>query len=168
MKNFALASLLWFTVFSAVESGQNSSDTRAAQASALLKPASVEVPKGEGAWAVRVMQMGGVAGQSVDIAVTSVGDLKCLPAGDASCAKVNSGEVLKSVASLIDPKLLRKSKSALGDSCRDCIVTSITIGTRDEKGKIDTYFAYWDDLTAAKAPFQLVRIATTMVGTLKK
>jgi hypothetical protein len=143
------------------------SDTRPAQFAALLKPASLQVPKGEGAWAVRVMQGGG-AGQSSDIGVTSVGELTCLPEGEGRCSKLNSGEVLQSVAALVDPKLLRNSKSGLGDSCRDCVITSITIGRRDEKGKIDTYFAYWDDVTAAKAPFQLVRIATTLLGSLKK
>jgi hypothetical protein len=162
----SMVSLLWLTVFASVLSAQT--DPRAAQAATLLKPASLQVPKGEGAWAVRVMQGGVSAGQSSDVAVTSVGELTCLPESEGRCSKVNSGEVLQSVTALMDPKLLRNSKSALGDSCRDCPITSITISRRDEKGKIDTYFAYWDDVTAAKAPFQLVRIATTLLASVKK
>jgi len=166
MRSMILVLPLWLTVFASVQTGQN--EAKAAQVTALLKPASLQVAKGEGAWAVRVMQSGGITGQPIDVGLTSIGELACLPESEGRCSKADSGEVLKSVAALLDPKLLRNSKSTLGDSCRDCIVTSITIGRRDEKGKIDTYFAYWDDVTAAKAPFQLVRIATTLVASVKK
>ena len=164
--------VLCLTIFATVESGQDSADTgqaatKRAQAAGLLKPAALQIPKGEGAWTVRVIQGGGLTGQSLDIAITSVGELKCLPEAEASCSKVASGDALQAVAVLVDPKLLRNSKSSLSDSCRDCSVTSITIGYRDEKAKVDTYFAYWDDVTAAKAPFQLVRIATTLINAVK-
>ena len=161
-----MLTLLWPTIFATVLLGQ--SDSKPVQIAALLKPASLQVPKNEGAWAVRVMQSGGLAGQSQDVAVTSVGELSCLPESEGRCAKVKSGDVVQSIVGLMDPKLFRNSKSSLGDSCRDCIVTSITIGRRDEKGKVETYFAYWDDVTASKAPFQLVRIATTLMASVKK
>ena len=135
--------------------------TRSAESASPLKAASLEVPMGEASWAVRMIRTGGINGRTLDISVTSTGELKCMPP-EGSCPKGISADDLRALAALVDPKALRNSKSSLTDACRDCFVTRITVGQRDDKGKIQTYFAYFDDTTAAKAPFQLVRIATSM------
>jgi hypothetical protein len=128
-----------------------------------LKAASLEVPGAVSAWAVRVIRTGGVAGQSVDIAISSQGALKCSSA-ENKCPKEISAKDLQDLAALVDPRMLRNSKSSLSDLCKDCFVTRVTVGHRDEKGKVQTYFAYFDDVTAAKAPFQMVRIATSLLN----
>ena len=140
--------------------------TRQAEAASPLKPAALEVPTGEGSWALRIIRTGGLAGRALDISVTSAGDVKCA-AADAGCPKAISEKDLKSLGVLVDPKVLRTGKSSLGDSCRDCFVTRITVGRRDDKGKVQTYFGYFDDTTAAKTPFQLVRIVTDVTALIK-
>ena len=135
--------------------------TKSAESASPLKAASLEVPKGETSWAARMIRTGGITGRTLDISITSTGELKCVPP-EGSCPKGISADDLRALAVLVDPKALRNSKSSLSDGCRDCFVTRITVGQRDDKGKIQTYFAYFDDATAAKAPFQLVRIATRM------
>jgi hypothetical protein len=137
--------------------------TKLAEGLSPLKAASLEVPKGEAAWSVRMIRTGGFAGRSLDISITSTGEVKCT-SPDGPCPKAISKNDLQSLAGLIDSKVLRNSKSTLSDACKDCFVTRITVGQRDEKGKIQTYFAYFDDVTAAKAPFQLVRIATSIAA----
>lgn len=139
--------------------------TKLAEAASPLKAAGVEVPKGESAWAMRLIRTGGVAGRALDIAVTSSGEVKCMPA-DGMCPSLSAKD-LQALAALVDPKLLRNSKSSLSDGCRDCMVSRITVARRDDKGKVQTYFAYFDDVTAAKAPFQMVRIALSL-GDLNK
>ena len=145
-------------------SDKGASAIKLAESASPLKAASLEVPKGEASWAVRLIRTGGLAGRSLDISITSTGDVKCTPPEGACSISQND---LRNLAALVDPKLLRNSKSTLSDDCRDCFVNRITVGHRDEKGKVQTYFAYFDDVTAAKAPFQMVRIALS-VGDLKK
>ena len=128
-----------------------------------LKAASIDVPKGASAWAVHIIRTGGLTGSPLDISITSEGGVKCA-SPDSKCPKSISGTDLQALTALVDPKVLRNSKSSLSDLCRDCFVTRITVGHRDDKGKVRTYFAYFDDVTAAKAPFQLVRIATTVAA----
>jgi len=130
-----------------------------------LKAASLDVPKGEASWAVRLIRTGGLTGRPLDISITSAGEVKCAPP-EGRCPAISQND-LQNLAGLVDPKVLRNSKSSLSDGCRDCVVNRITIGHRDEKGKVQTYFAYFDDVTAAKAPFQMVRIALS-VGDLSK
>jgi hypothetical protein len=152
-----------FAVEQAADKGETA--TRQAEGASPLKAASLEVPKGEAAWAMRLIRTGGLAGRALDVSITSAGEVKCVPA-DNNCPSISQTD-LQALAALVDPKLLRNSKSSLSDGCRDCAVSRITVAQRDPKGKVQTYFAYFDDVTAAKAPFQMVRIALS-VGTLGK
>jgi hypothetical protein len=146
-------------------SDKGASPIKLAESASPLKAASLEVPKGEASWAVRLIRTGGLAGRSLDISITSTGEVKCTPP-EGVCPSISQND-LRNLAALVDPKSLRNSKSSLSDDCRDCLVNRITVGHRDAKGKVQTYFAYFDDVTAAKAPFQMVRIALS-VGDLKK
>ena len=157
------SAIFGFAQEKAADKGSNA--TKLADSASPLKAASLEVPKGEASWAVRLIRTGGLAGRPLDISITSTGEVKCTPP-EGACPSISQND-LRNLAALVDPKLLRNSKSSLSDECRDCFVNRITIGRRDEKGKVQTYFAYFDDVTTAKAPFQMVRIALS-VGDLKK
>lgn len=163
-------SIVWLVFALLMAPGQSAQDpppdtgataTEKAARLSPLKAASLEVPAAVASWAVRVIRTGGLTGQSVDIAISSQGGLKC-SSSENRCPKEISARDLQDLAALVDPKALRNSKSSLSDLCNDCFVTRITVGHRDEKGKVQTYFAYFDDVTAAKAPFQLVRIASLL------
>jgi hypothetical protein len=51
--------------------------TRVADGVSPLKPASLQLPDGDGAWSVRVIRTGGLMGSLLDIAVTSRGEVTC-------------------------------------------------------------------------------------------
>jgi hypothetical protein len=135
------------------------------EASAALKPAPLELPDGNTAWAVRVIRTGGIAGSTLDIAVTSNGDVTCVQPANKTCSRTVDSSALQPVASIMTAKEMPKFKSAISKSCRDCLITRITIRRREADGrKVQTYFAYWDDTTAVKAPFDFVRLATQLIS----
>ena len=82
----------------------------------------------------------------------------------SSCKRTLDSKALEPIASLLLAKTMPKTKSQLTPSCRDCFVTRITIRRREPTRNAQTYFAYWDDGTVAKAPFEFVRVATEVVS----
>jgi hypothetical protein len=129
-----------------------------------LKPAPLEVPDGDAAWAVRVIRTGGLRPSVVDITVASTGEVTCGPSSSSSCKRTLDSKALEPIASLTTAKTMPKTKSQVSPSCRDCVVTRLTIRRREPMRKVQTYFAYWDDVTVAKAPFEFVRVATEVVS----
>lgn len=129
-----------------------------------LKPASVDLASGADAWTIRVVRTGGIAGTLLDVTVNSEGKLKCVSSDSKVCVEALSPDVLEATSRLAVSKNISERKSTLSASCRDCFVTRITVRRREEGGKAKTYFAYWDDLTATSAPFDLVRLATAVVA----
>jgi Fe-S cluster biogenesis protein NfuA len=122
-----------------------------------LEPASVSLPGGAGAWAVRVIRTGGFDGRTVDVAVRSTGAVRCALSG--TCTGDLSGNSLQSINALVAPVPIPEIKSELSGACNDCFITRITMRRRESDGTEKIYFAYWDDVTMTRAPSELVRIA---------
>jgi hypothetical protein len=123
-----------------------------------LEPASVILPGGAGAWAVRVIRTGGFDGRTVDVAVRSTGEVRCALSSGA-CTGDLSGNSLQSISALVTPVPMPEIKSELSGVCNDCFITRITMRRRESDGTEKIYFAYWDDVTMTRAPSELVRIA---------
>jgi len=144
--------------------GQNS--PAAVENDSPLKAAVVTLPKGDNAWVARIIQTGGIkGGLLLDITATSGGKLTCFPS-EKNCGKVLSGNPLQGLT-LLASKPLGKIESKLSDACKDCIVTRITLQRREANGKTPTYFAYWDDTSAANTSPELVSIAQTVIALSK-
>ena len=131
---------------------------------AALKPAPLELSSETDAWSVRVIRTGGIAGTTLDVTVTSQGKLKCLSTTQTVCTEAIRTDVLEPTRLLATSETITERKSTLSTTCRDCFVTRITVRRREAGGKVKTYFAYWDDVTAISAPFDLVRLATAVVS----
>ncbi|HET9664447.1 MAG TPA: hypothetical protein VFP00_09470, partial [Burkholderiales bacterium] len=67
-----------------------------------LEPASVSLPGGVGAWAVRVIRTGGFDGRTVDVAVRSTGDVRCA-LSSGTCTGDLTGNSLQSINALVAP-----------------------------------------------------------------
>jgi hypothetical protein len=132
-----------------------------ANAASPLKAASARLPDGKGAWVARVIRTGGFLGSPLDVTLTSQGTLTC---ENTACAKVVSADILQAMNPAFDPKTMTSVKSALSDLCQSCFVTRMTVKHRDTEGKVHTYFAFWDDATAARAPAALVQLAREIVS----
>ena len=137
-----------------------------------------ELPTGNNAWSVRIVRSGGFAGVTLSATLASDGKLGC-----ASCAsqpKVLSREDLLSILPSPDLKTALVGNSTVrtvkpGDKisvlplsvCGDCFVTRVTLQHRDDSGNIETFFVAWDDVTAAGAPADIVRLANSIASLVK-
>src|SRR5215510_9225519 len=88
-----------------------------------LKPAPFEVPDGDAAWAVRVIRTGGLHPSTIDISVTSAGEVTCGTSSNSNCKRTLDPKALEPIASLVLAKTMPKTKSQVSASCRDCVVT---------------------------------------------
>ena len=168
MKGFFLALFLLLasgTVQFAQEPPPDTGATAAALTSGVspLRAASVNLPDGSTSWVIRVIRTGGFAGVMLDIEVSSEGRVAC-KSSTKNCAGTVTGNALRALAPSIDPNSMQNNTWSLTDACRDCFVTRITVQHRDSEGKVQTYFAYWDDVTAARVPSELVRLASSVVS----
>ena len=137
---------------------QRESDTGA------LKEASVRLPDGKGTWVARVIRTGGFSGSLLDAMLTSQGTLTCQ---SRDCPKAVSAETIQAMSPVFDPKTMSSAKSQLSGLCQSCFVTRLTVKHRDSDGKVHSYFVFWDDLTAARAPAGLVKLARDIVSLAK-
>jgi hypothetical protein len=128
-----------------------------------LKAAEVDLPSGAGAWSVRVIRTGGFTGRLHDVAVTSMGKVQCLLSG-GPCAAGLTGVPLQTLRDLVVPPVIPEAKSSISTTCKDCMITRVTIKRREANGKVKTYFAYWDDVTAGRTPGEFARIAQAAVA----
>jgi hypothetical protein len=138
--------------------------TQRANAASPLKEASVRLPEGKGAWVARVIRTGGFSGSPLDVTLTSQGALSC---ENTTCPKVVSADTLQAMNPAFDPKSIASAKSTLSDLCQSCFVTRLTVKHRDSGGKVHTHFVFWDDVTAARAPAELVKLARELVSLSK-
>jgi hypothetical protein len=139
------------------------------------KPA--KLPDGKNVWSVRMIRSGGLTGGTVTATLTSEGRLECQACDGRNVSKNLSRQALQTIAPSFDPKTSfagssvvkvvkpgQKVPRSFTSLCRDCFVTRITVQHRDAEGKVETYFAYWDDVTAAGVPAELVKLAKDMVS----
>jgi len=122
--------------------------------------AELELPKGDSAWVLRVVRAGGLIGKTTDdVTINSEGTVSC-PTSTLCVARL-SADNQKSLSLLIGAARISKSNSKVGTVCPDCTITAITLRRMEAKNKDQTYFAYWDEKTVAKAPVELVSIANS-------
>jgi hypothetical protein len=124
---------------------------------------SLKLPGGDSGWSVRVTQAGGFTGKVLhDITVTSEGNRTCLVS--TSCPANLSMDVLQSLIPLVALPTIPLGEYSRSSLCRDCILTRITVRRREAGAADRTYFAFWDDATANKAPPELLRIVRAVIA----
>ena len=143
-----------------------------------VRPAKVRLPQGNGVWVVFIRRSGGFAGTHLEVTVNSERKLHCavcktgeqsrtLPQAAFESATPSFSFGIAPVS--VDPQAdsLPSSSGLPVSFCRDCFVTHITIQRRDANGKIETYAATWDDVTASAAPAEFVKLAKTIIDLAK-
>jgi hypothetical protein len=138
------------------------------------KPAPL--PTGNNVWSIRMVRSGGFAGSMLTATLTSDGKVACLSCADRNVVRALPREDLLAIVPSSDMKAAfagnksvreikpgQKVTLAPSASCRDCLVTVMTVQHRDGKGKVKTYLVSWDDLSASGAPAELVQLAKSIV-----
>jgi hypothetical protein len=127
-----------------------------AEDSPVLKPASLKLSKGNGAWAIQIRRIGGIKDTYMDMTISSDGKVLCEPPA-VRCTNSLNSEELKTWTDLVLKAPVPKSPDFIPDPCSDCHITAITIRRRNTKGKDQTLFASWGDASFGKPP-ELVEI----------
>jgi len=123
----------------------------------------LELPKGDGAWVLRVVRASGIIAQTTDdVTINSEGMVSC-PATQICLARL-SADAQKSLNQIISNAKISKTNSKVATVCPNCTITAITLRRLETKNKDQTYFAYWDEKTVAKAPIDLVSIANSALA----
>jgi hypothetical protein len=138
------------------------------------------LPNGNNVWSVRMVRSGGFAGRTLTATATSDGTLTCFSCADGTKSRSLSSEDLRAIVPTGDLKAALAGNSTVkavkpGEKlallpsglCRDCFVTRMIVQHRDSQGKVETYLASWDDVTAAGAPAELVRLAGALSSLAK-
>jgi len=133
---------------------------------AKAEPPAVELPKGDHAWAVRVVRSGGLDGDSFqDITIKSTGQLT-IDMGQGKREITISPDALKMLGPLVQsskfPKRILPSYDPAG--CYDCSSTAITVRRREPKGKDRTYSAAWVPTTVGTVSEDFVSIVRQVLG----
>lgn len=153
-----VCAVLLAVIFSASVSGQTPADLPGPT------PLSVDLPKGDNAWAVRVVRSGGlVAGASLDITITFKGEVTIDSGGDKRQVKLNAVE-LKALSPLVMTPKVFMTESQLDYGCLDCFVTIITVRRREPDGKDRKYSGFWVPTTAGLPSPELVQIAAAILS----
>jgi len=105
-----------------------------------MKPAPVELPAGNEAWAIRLIRSGGFTSDVVfDVSLNSSGSVRC-----------------------------RVTKSECPTRLDDhCVITEVTVEYRDARGKVRKSFAAWNDSSAARAPREMLTLAATVIASTR-
>jgi len=159
MQNRAIAcAVLLSVVFSMSGSGQNP------DAAPNPAPPSVDLPKGNNTWAVRVIRSGGLVGDnSLDMTITSEGEVT-IASGSGSRKMKLVAEELKALRSLVMNTKTFKTESQVDYGCLDCYLTALTVRRREPDGKDQKYSAFWNPTTASLPSPELVQIAATTLS----
>jgi len=155
-----ISSLLIAGLFSSVILGQKASSAPTPG------PPQVELPKGNGAWALRVVRTGGFTGDSfMDITIISTGHV-IFDSGQGQRESTLSPDVLKmlgpAVLSAKFPQIPNPGNDSGG--CYDCYTTVMTVRRREPKGKERTYSATWVPTTVGSVPEDFVSISRLALG----
>jgi len=129
------------------------------------------LPQGNNVWSARIVRVGGFSGTRLVATLTSDARLTCFSCAESSVTRTLSAEAFQAAIPVFDPRAFA-DKPALkrvkpGDqvrasrsgACSDCFVTSVFLQHRDPDGKVVTYFASWDDVTASQIPPELIKLA---------
>jgi len=146
-----------------------------AQEPQAVQPTNVQLPNGNGVWVVLVRRSGGFAGGSVTVTVNSEKKLNCTACEKEPISRTLSENAFRSAIPSFTfgippiPDDVPRSQSDLPpiSFCLDCFSTHITIQRRNAEGKIETYAATWNDVTAASAPAEFVKLANTILALAK-
>jgi hypothetical protein len=118
----------------------------------------------------------------VEVTVDSAGKLLCPQCKDDRISRTLSGEALKSATpsfsfGIAPTTLAPQADTRAGaktpvapprvSGCSDCVSTHITIQRRDAQGKVEIYTAEWDNLTAASAPPEFVKLVNAIIALAK-
>jgi len=127
-----------------------------------IKPPAVKLPKGEDAWAVHVVRMGGLTSKSgSDVMITSENKITCDTTPDVRCNSSLPEGVFRMLADLIRksqfPTIKDKPKNSI--ECYDCNITAITLARREPNGKEHTYSGNWQASTTGTVSPDLIKIA---------
>jgi len=129
------------------------------------------LPEGNNVWSARIVRSGGFTGARLVATLTSDARLTCFSCAESSVTRVLSAEAFQAAVPVLDPRAFADKPSLKrvkpGDqvragrsgSCSDCFVTSVFLQHRDSDGKVVTYFASWDDITASQIPPELIKLA---------
>jgi hypothetical protein len=151
-------------------------DKQDVQEAAEFEARPAKLPDGKNVWSVRLVRSGGLTGGTVTATLTSEGKLECQACAGGNFSRNLSPQALLTIAPSFDPKTSfagssvvkvvkpgEKIPRSLTSLCRDCFVTRMTVQQRDAEGKVETYFVYWDDVTAGGVPAALVQLAKDLV-----
>jgi hypothetical protein len=132
-------------------------------------PPKVEVPIGEGAWAIHVTTGGGFTGKGRGEArITSEGRWFCQQT-QTPCIKDVPSNKLAPLKTTVAAFNLKKNWSkgsesnVLPGTCIDCYTYQVTFSRR-EKGKVQTFTIAWDDTTRKTAPADIVQIVESALA----
>jgi len=159
MRYTAVVSSVFLTVFLvATAVAQN------AVSSGKPEPPAVDLPKGDNAWAVRLVRSGGLSGNSLrDITISSTGEV-AIDSGREKRQSSLAPDILKTLGELILTPKDFNAQTEAGGGCFDCYITSITIRRRETNGKDRKYSASWGSATAGKAPPYFAQIAALILN----
>jgi len=127
---------------------------------------SVNLPKGQNAWAVHVVRVGGLTGDgSGDIKITSENKVTCGDP-DAHCKGALMPSDFRLLSELILSSQFAKTKKQSSESlpCFDCFTTAITVRRREAKNKDRSYSGKWESSTTGTVPPDLIRIAQKVLA----
>ena len=123
-------------------------------------PPAVDLPKGEDAWAVRVVRPGGLNADTFrDITIKSTGKVT-FDSGQGKRETTLAPDALRMLRQVVlsaqFPKVALPGDDPAG--CYDCYMTAITVRRREPKGKDRTYSAAWVPTTVGNVPEDSVNI----------
>ena len=133
--------------------------------------ASPALPEGNGAWVIRVFTSGGFSGTgSGNIAISSKGEIVCT-VQEPRCPKTFEvqpiQELVDKFAGLDPASIGPNSIPAAPGICNDCINRRVILVWRDRTGLEHSHSAFWDELTAARVPREIIDIYNAVTALRK-
>jgi hypothetical protein len=153
-------SALLLLVLSALGLGQSASP------SAKPEPPTLDLPKGDNAWALRVVRSGGLnADTFLDVTIKSTGQLT-IDSGQGKRESTISTNMLMMLGPVVLSAKFPKvaSPGAVPAGCFDCYTTVITVRRREPKGKERTYSAAWVPTAVGSVSEEFVSISRLALG----
>jgi hypothetical protein len=156
-----VVAILWVSITSFTSFPQEAANTLA----------SPSLPAGNGAWVIRVFTSGGFSGTgSGNIAISSKGEIVCT-VQEPRCPKTFEVQPIQGLvdkfAGLDPSSIVTNSIPAAPGICNDCINRRVILVWRDRTGLEHSYSAFWDELTAARVPREIIDIYNAVTALRK-
>jgi hypothetical protein len=118
---------------------------------------AIPLPEGDGAWVLQIVSRGGFTGRGAgDLVLFSDGRRRLRGAVTESMPPESLTLLTQRIRDMAPSRWVIESR--LRSRCNDCVATLVVLTVREPDGTLRSYSVFWDTITRARIPTEVLQI----------